>query len=98
MSDQRIEHSAAIAAYAQAKNIDTARAGKLFRSRLRTNFDVIAKRDATNYGAKGKVKRTANDQRPWGSHSRAVLAEVFSDVPAFKRTPKRTAKATADAA
>jgi hypothetical protein len=89
----RIEHSVAIAAYAKAKGIDTATAGKLFRSRLRTSFAKIAKSDGTNYGSKGKVKRQANDKRPWGTHSRAVLADLFPEVSAFKRAP-REAKVT----
>lgn len=72
----RIEHSAAIALYAKAKGIDTTKAGKLFRARLRANFDVIAKKDAKNYGAKGAFKQQYNDKRPWGTHSRAVLKEL----------------------
>lgn len=94
MSDQtstRIEHSAAIAAYAQAKGIDTSSAGKLFRSRLRTNFAKVSKGDATHYGAKGTVKKQANDKRPWGTHSRTVLSELFPEVPAFARTPRAKA-------
>lgn len=72
----RIEHSAAIALYAKQKGIDTTRAGKLFRARLRANFDTIAKRDTKHYGAKGSVKVRANDQRPWGTHSRAILKDL----------------------
>ena len=72
----RIDHSAAIAAYAKAKGIDTTRAGKLFRARLRANFETIAKRDPKNYGPKGTFKREANDKRPWGTHSRAVLKDL----------------------
>jgi hypothetical protein len=72
----RIEHSVAIAQYAKAKKIDTTKAGKLFRARLRANFDVIAKRDPKHYGPKGTFKNVANDKRPWGTHSRAVLKEL----------------------
>lgn len=101
MSDQntvaRIEHSAAIRAYATAKNIDTTRAGKLFRSRLRSSFATLAKLDAKSYGPKGTVKREANDRRPWGTHSRKALAEIFPEVPAFVRAP-RTRKAPASTA
>lgn len=85
----RIDHSAAIAAYAKAKNIDTTRAGKLFRSRLRSSFATLAKLDAKNYGAKGTIKREANDRRPWGTHSRAALASVFPEVTTFARTPRK---------
>lgn len=89
MSDQntaaRMEHSAAIATYAKAKGIDTTRAGKLYRSRLRSNFARIAKNDPKHYGAKGSVKREANDRRPWASQSRTTLALVFPEVPAFAR-------------
>jgi len=91
MSDQnttRIDHSAAIAAYAKAKNIDTTRAGKLFRSRLRSSFATLAKADPKQYGPKGAIKREANDRRPWGSHSRTALAQVFPEVPTFARKPK----------
>jgi hypothetical protein len=72
----RIEHSAAIAAYAKARNIDTTRAGKLFRARLRSNFATIAKNDPKHYGPKGTFKVNANDKRPWGSHSRATLKQL----------------------
>lgn len=75
-ANARIEHSAAIAQYAKAKGIDTTKAGKLFRARLRANFDVIAKNDPKHYGAKGTVKRNANDKRPWGTHSRKTLKEL----------------------
>jgi hypothetical protein len=72
----RIDHSAAIAQYAKAKGIDTTRAGKLFRARLRANFDTIAKCDAKHYGKNGTFKREANDKRPWGTHSRSVLKDL----------------------
>lgn len=72
----RVDHAAAIVAYAKIKNVDTTRAGKLFRARLRANFDTIAKRDPKHYGAKGQFKVTANDKRPWGDHSRAVLKDL----------------------
>lgn len=72
----RIDHSAAIAQYAKARGIDTTRAGKLFRARLRSNFDTIAKNDPKHYGPKGTVKQNANDKRPWGDHSRATLKSL----------------------
>lgn len=72
----RIEHSALIAQYAKAKGIDTTRAGKLLRARLRSNFDTIAKGDPKHYGAKGAFKQRANDKRPWGSHSRKVMKDL----------------------
>lgn len=69
-----VEHSAAIASYAKAKNIDTTRAGKLFRARLRGNPDVYVKN-----GGKPHVKNA-----PWSAHPRKALAAIFPDVPAFK--------------
>jgi hypothetical protein len=78
----RIDHSAAIAQYATAKKIDTQRAGKLFRARLRSQFSEIAKLDPTHYGPKGSQKHDANDRRPWGDHKRSTLVAVFGD--AFK--------------
>lgn len=72
----RVEHSDAIAAYAKLKGIDNVRAGKLFRSRLRANFDIIAKKDPKHYGAKGTIKKVSNNNAPWGSHSRAVLRDL----------------------
>jgi hypothetical protein len=65
----RIDHSSAIAQYASMKNIDTVRAGKLFRSRLRANFAVVCEKDPANYGPEGTFKVGANDKRPWGSHN-----------------------------
>ena len=69
-----IEHSAAIAAYAKAKNIDTTRAGKLFRARLRANPDVYKKN-----GGKPHAKNS-----PWPAHPRKALAAIFPDVKSFK--------------
>jgi hypothetical protein len=73
---ERVEHSAAIAQYARMKNVDTTRAGKLFRARLRAQFAVVAKQDPRHYGANGKYKIEANDKRPWGDHSRATLIAI----------------------
>lgn len=72
----RVDHSKAIKDYATLKGIDTTRAGKLFRARLRANFDTISKRDPKHYGKKGAFKQIANDKRPWGTHSRAVLRDL----------------------
>lgn len=71
---QTVEHSAAIAAYAKAKKIDTTRAGKLFRAKLRANTDAYKKN-----GGKPHVKNA-----PWGAHPRKALAAIFPDVPTFK--------------
>lgn len=65
-----IEHSAAIAAYAASRNIDTARAGKLFRARLRSNVDVY-----TSNGGKAHEKGA-----PWGAHPRKALSAIFPNV------------------
>jgi hypothetical protein len=70
----RIEHSAAIAAYAKAKGIDDVRAGKQFRAVLRANTAEYVK----NGGAK-HVKNT-----PWGSHPRKALAKLFPNVKAYR--------------
>ena len=69
-----IEHSAAIAAYAKAKDIDTTRAGKQFRAVLRANADKYVKA-----GGKQHAKNA-----PWPAHPRKALRELFPTVPAFK--------------
>lgn len=71
---ETIEHSAAIAAYAKARNIDTARAGKLFRARLRANIDAY-----TSNGGKTHEKGA-----PWPAHPRKALAEIFPNVQTFR--------------
>jgi hypothetical protein len=70
----RVEHSAAIASYAKAKNIDTVRAGKLFRAKLRANTEAYRKNGGTAH-----VRGSA-----WGSHPRKALAAIFPDVKAFR--------------
>lgn len=69
-----IDHSAAIAAYAKAKNIDTTRAGKQFRAVLRSNADTYVKN-----GGKKHAKNA-----PWGTHPRKALLALFPTVKAFK--------------
>lgn len=69
-----VPHSAAIAAFAKAKNIDEVRAGKQFRAVLRANADDYAKN-----GGKAHVKNA-----PWGDHPRKALAALFPTVPSFK--------------
>lgn len=69
-----VPHSTAIASYAKAKQIDTTRAGKLFRARLRGAQDVYVKN-----GGKAHAKNA-----PWGDHPRKALAAIFPDVPTFK--------------
>lgn len=69
-----IEHSAAIAAYAKSKDIDTVRAGKQFRAVLRANNDKYLKA-----GGKAHEKNA-----PWPAHPRKALAALFPSVPAFK--------------
>lgn len=68
-----IEHSAAIAAYANAKKIDATKAGKLFRAKLRANVGVITEN--------GGVPHAKN--APWAPHPRKALAQIFPDVDAF---------------
>lgn len=70
----RVEHSAAIASYAKAKNIDTVRAGKMFRAKLRANVEVYRKNGGTAH-----VRGSA-----WGSHPRKALAAIFPDVKSFR--------------
>lgn len=72
-STTRVDHSVAIAQYASMRNVDTTKAGKLFRARLRSNFSTIVESDPTNYGPDGTFKVNANDKRPWGSHDIEVL-------------------------
>jgi hypothetical protein len=69
-----VTHSAAIAAYAKAKNIDEVRAGKQFRAVLRANADAYKKN-----GGKTHAKNS-----PWGDHPRKALAALFPTVPTFK--------------
>lgn len=69
-----VPHSAAIAAYAKAKNIDEVRAGKQFRASLRANVDTYTKN-----GGKTHAKNS-----PWGDHPRKALAAIFPTVPTFK--------------
>lgn len=69
-----IEHTAAIAAYAATRQIDTARAGKLFRARLRANADTY-----TANGGKAHEKGA-----PWAAHPRKSLAAIFPNVQAFR--------------
>jgi hypothetical protein len=70
----RIEHSAAIAAFAKARGIDEVRAGKQFRAILRANADRYVK-----LGGAKHVKNT-----PYGSHPRKALAALYPNVKAFK--------------
>lgn len=70
----RVEHSAAIAAYAKHKGIDEVRAGKQFRAVLRANVATYVKNGGTKH-----VKNT-----PWGSHPRKALAALFPNVKSFK--------------
>lgn len=69
-----VPHSAAIAAYAKAKNIDEVRAGKQFRAVLRANADTYKKNGGTTH-----AKNT-----PWGDHPRKALAALFPTVTSFK--------------
>lgn len=72
-----ITHSAAIAAFAKTKDIDTTRAGKLFRARLRGNAD-----EYTKNGGKAHTKNS-----PWSDHPRKALQAIFPDVPTFAKAP-----------
>lgn len=69
-----VPHSAAIVAYAKAKNIDEVRAGKQFRAVLRANADAYVKN-----GGKAHTKNS-----PWADHPRKALAALFPSVPTFK--------------
>lgn len=68
-----IDHSAAIAAYAKAKNVDTTKAGKQFRAVLRSNADTYEKN-----GGKAHTKNA-----PWGDHPRKALKAIFPTIKAF---------------
>lgn len=52
---------------ASKKGIDTTKAAKLVRSKLRANFDVVAKNDATVRNAKS----AANDGNRWPTNMNA---------------------------
>jgi hypothetical protein len=89
-SVKRIEHSAAIAAYAPSDLTDPT--GKGFRAHMRRNFARMTKMDPTAYGPKG-AKRATNDRVPWPAHKASVLREVFASDAAFiaqlSRNPKK---------
>jgi hypothetical protein len=53
--------SSVYASKAKALNIDTTRAAKLVRSRMRSNFAAMVKADARI----GKAKKAANDGNRW---------------------------------
>lgn len=92
MAVQTIAKDDLIAAYARAKQVDVTTAGKLVRSRLRANFEVIAKADPSAYGKRGKVKNVANDRRPWGPIPAKAVGSIFPTL-TFKAKRTRTPKA-----
>jgi hypothetical protein len=65
-----IEHSAAIVAYAKAKNIDETRAGKQLRAVLRANADAYQKN-----GGKRHEKNS-----PWPAHPRKAMKVLFPSI------------------
>jgi hypothetical protein len=69
-----VPHSAAIAAFAKAKNIDEVRAGKQFRAVLRANADTYVKN-----GGKAHTKNSA-----WADHPRKALKALFPTVKQFQ--------------
>jgi hypothetical protein len=86
---KRIEHSAAIAAYARAHPTDPT--GKGFRAHMRRNFSRMTKMDPTAYGPKG-TKRATNDRVPWPAHKASVLREVFASDAAFLNALSKPSK------
>ena len=64
-----------IARVAEKRGIDTTKAGKAVRSRLRAHFDDNRKR--FNYPAKGDAKQKANDQNRWPAMP-SKLADTFT--------------------
>jgi hypothetical protein len=57
---------------AKVRNIDTSRAAKEVRSRLRANFDAVCKLDPTV----AKVKSAANDGNRWPALNMRVVEEL----------------------
>lgn len=60
---------------AERKGIDTSRAGKLVRSKLRANFDTVTKLDPSVK----KVKTAANDGNRWPAMNANVRAMVLGE-------------------
>lgn len=75
VSQKRITHSAAIAAWAKAHPSDPT--GKGFRAHMRRNFADMAKSDPKSYGSKG-TKRATNDRVPWPNPRVDILVKVFA--------------------
>lgn len=57
---------------AKVRNIDTSRAAKEVRSRLRANFDTVCKLDPTV----SKAKSAANDANRWPALNMRVVEEL----------------------
>jgi hypothetical protein len=65
--------SSVFARYAAKRSIDTTRAGKLVRAKLRANFAEVCKLDPNV----AKVKTRANDGNRWPTHISAKLSEYL---------------------
>ncbi len=60
-ADKTFTVSQLAAMYAADRDIDTSRAGKMIRSKLRANFDTVCKLDPSVR----KIKSNANDGNRW---------------------------------
>lgn len=69
-----VKLSAVYATYAAKRDIDTTRAAKLVRARLRSNFDQVVKLDPNI----AKVKSKANDGNRWPAEISKALADFIT--------------------
>lgn len=72
-SDARVTLSSVYARYAAKRDIDTTRAAKLVRAKLRSNFAEVCKLDANV----AKVKQSANDGNRWPTHITRKLSDFL---------------------
>lgn len=63
---------------AKARSIDTSRAAKDVRARLRSNFSKLVEAAPDLYGPKGSVKKDANDGNRWGAIPTTVADSLFT--------------------
>lgn len=66
--------SSVYAKYASKRDIDTTRAAKLVRARLRSNFDKVCELDPNI----AKIKSKANDGNRWPADISKPLAEFLT--------------------
>lgn len=69
-----VKLSAVYATYAAKRDIDTTRAAKLVRARLRSNFDKVVTLDPNI----AKVKSKANDGNRWPAEISKALADFIT--------------------